>query len=129
MAHLLDNLKSALRQARQEKGLTQRALSEAAGLPQSHISKIENGPQDISLSTLVTLARALDLELTLVPKKAVPAVESIIESVRPVPKLEIKPHSFRHVFGAGGLKEALSGPFAEQEKSSTPKYRGDDDDK
>jgi transcriptional regulator with XRE-family HTH domain len=68
----------ALRAARTARGLSQRALAARVGLPQSHISKIESGSVDIQLSSLVELARALGLELQLVPRKAVPAVESII---------------------------------------------------
>jgi transcriptional regulator with XRE-family HTH domain len=74
------NIAAALKRAREAKGLTQRALSELAGLPQSHISKIENGTVDLRVSSLVELARVLDLELTLVPRKALPAVHSIIRS-------------------------------------------------
>lgn len=73
-----DHLITALKAARQAKGLSQRALAARVGLPQSHISKIENGGVDLQLSSLVELARALELEVTLVPRKAVPAVESIV---------------------------------------------------
>ncbi len=70
----------ALKQARTRAGLSQRALSARTGLPQSHISKIESGRGDITLSTLVDLARALDMELMLVPRKMIPAVENITRS-------------------------------------------------
>ena len=43
----------------------------------SHVSKIENGAVDLRVSSLAELARALDLELTLVRRKTVPAVRSI----------------------------------------------------
>ena len=51
---IIDTLKSA----RTAKGLSQRALSERTGVPQSHISKIEGGGTDIRLSSLTELARA-----------------------------------------------------------------------
>ncbi|MBB4212849.1 helix-turn-helix protein [Rhodothalassium salexigens DSM 2132] len=73
----------ALKAAREARGLSQRALAERVGLPQSHISKIERGGVDIQLSSLTELARALELELKLVPRKAVPAVESIIRQTSP----------------------------------------------
>lgn len=73
----------ALKAAREARGLSQRALAERVGLPQSHISKIERGGVDIQLSSLTELARALELELKLVPRKAVPAVESIIRQTAP----------------------------------------------
>ncbi len=68
----------ALKTARQTKGMSQRALSEKAGVPQGHISNIESGAVDLRLSSLVELARVLDLELTLVPRKSVPAINSIV---------------------------------------------------
>lgn len=72
-----------LKAAREAKGLSQRALAERVSLPQSHISKIERGGVDIQLSSLTELARALELEIKLVPRKAVPAVESIIRQTAP----------------------------------------------
>jgi len=79
----LRELGDALRQGRSRKGLTQRALGERAGLPQSHVSKIEQGGVDLQLSSLVELARALDLELKLVPRQALPAVDGLIRASGP----------------------------------------------
>ena len=72
-----------IRAAREAKGLSQRALAKLAGGPQSHISKIENAGVDLRVSSLTEIARALDLELALVPRKAVPAVKSIVRSASP----------------------------------------------
>ena len=47
-------------------------------MPQSHISKIESGAVDLRVSSLIALARALDLELFVAPKKSIPAIKSII---------------------------------------------------
>ena len=77
------DIADALKQARARKGLSQRALGELAGLPQSHISKIESGAVDLQLSSLVQLARVLDLEVRLVPRKAVPAVDSVVRTTTP----------------------------------------------
>lgn len=71
---------TTLRQARKAKGLTQRELGQRVGLPQSHISKIEGGAVDLQLSSLVEVARALDLELKLVPRKALPAIEGAVRA-------------------------------------------------
>lgn len=73
----------ALKQARLNLGLTQRALGERVRLPQSHISKIEQGGVDLQLSSLTELARALELEVQLVPRQALPAVEGVVRSVGP----------------------------------------------
>jgi transcriptional regulator with XRE-family HTH domain len=78
-----EHIAKLLREAREIKGLNQRELSAAAGVPQSHISKIEKGAVDLRLSSLIELARALDLEFMLVPRPVVPAVRSIIRSATP----------------------------------------------
>ena len=80
MTYATEDIIEALKRAREAKGLSQRALSARTGVPQSHISKIETGGTDIRLSSLIELARMLDLELKLVPRKAVPAVENIVRS-------------------------------------------------
>ncbi|MFX8320164.1 helix-turn-helix transcriptional regulator, partial [Acinetobacter baumannii] len=59
MSHGNGEIIEVLRAARQAKQLSQRELSAKAGVPQSHISKIENGGSDIRLSSLIELARAL----------------------------------------------------------------------
>jgi transcriptional regulator with XRE-family HTH domain len=70
----------SIRQARKDKGLTQRELGKRVGLPQSHISKIESGAVDVQLSSLVEITRALDLEVKLVPRKALPAIEGTVRA-------------------------------------------------
>jgi transcriptional regulator with XRE-family HTH domain len=83
MSYATEDIIKALKHARQAKGLSQRALSSRIGVPQSHISKIESGGTDIRLSSLIELARVLDLELKLVPRKAVPAIETVVRSTDP----------------------------------------------
>lgn len=78
MSYATEHIAETLKAARERKGLSQRALSAKAGVPQSHISKIESGAVDLRLSSLVELARALDLEFALVPRKKLPAVRAII---------------------------------------------------
>ena len=69
-----------LRKARGARKLSQRALGAKAGLPQGHISRIEAGEVDLKLSSLVGLARALDLEPMLVPRRQIKTVDAIIRS-------------------------------------------------
>lgn len=80
MTYATADIASALRAARGAKGLTQRDLSKLVDVPQGHISKIESGGVDLRVSSLIELARALDLELTLVPRKSLPAVQSVVRS-------------------------------------------------
>ena len=81
MSYAIEEFSEQLRAAREKKGLSQRELSALAGVPQSHISKIENSGVDLRISSLAAIARALDLELTLIPRKALPAVKSVSRSV------------------------------------------------
>jgi transcriptional regulator with XRE-family HTH domain len=78
MAYSTEQIARALKAARLAKGLSQRALSELAAVPQSHISRIESGHVDLRISSLAEIARALDLEVTLVPRMHLSAVRSII---------------------------------------------------
>ncbi|MEQ8966465.1 MAG: helix-turn-helix transcriptional regulator [Azospirillaceae bacterium] len=83
MDHALEEIGTTLKEARQRRGLSQRALSAAAAVPQAQISKIENGSIDLKVSTLLKLARTLDLEPVLAPRRALPAVHSIIRGTAP----------------------------------------------
>lgn len=80
MPDSIEHIADVLKAARLNKGLSQRALSKKVGLPQSHISKIENGIVDLQASSLIELSRVLDLELLLVPRRLIPGVQSIIRS-------------------------------------------------
>ncbi len=56
---------SALSKARAEKAISQSALSEATGIDQSDISKIERGIANPSLNTLSRIAKALNCTLNI----------------------------------------------------------------
>src|SRR4051794_6989225 len=58
--------------------ISQRALSDRSGLTQAHISQIETGSLEPGLSSFINMARGLDLEVLLVPKKLLPAVQGIL---------------------------------------------------
>ena len=80
MNYAAQEIVKALKTARESTGLSQRALAKKAGVLQTQISKIENGATDFRLSTLVALARALELEVALVPRKVVSAVQSVVRA-------------------------------------------------
>jgi transcriptional regulator with XRE-family HTH domain len=80
MSYSIEEIAATLKAARQSKQLSQRALSEKVGLTQSHISRIENAVVDLQVSNLIELARALELELVLVPKKVLPPVQSLVRN-------------------------------------------------
>jgi len=68
----------ALKSARLEKKLKQSELGSKLGLPQSHISKIEQGITDPRLSTVADMARVLDQELVLVPREMLRVIQALI---------------------------------------------------
>lgn len=74
MASIIEQLKAA----RQEQGMKQAELGKKLGLPQSHVSKIEQGATDPRLSTVTDMARFLDQELMLVPRRLVPHIVSLL---------------------------------------------------
>ena len=78
MSYQAGGFAQSLRRARVDKGWSQRELSGKAGIPQAHISRIESGAVDVKISTLVELARLLDLELLLAPRSSISAVEALI---------------------------------------------------
>ena len=76
----LSALAEVVRRTRQAKGWSQRDLSARTHMPQAQISRIENADVDPQVSTLIELARALELELQLIPKSALTAVEATVRS-------------------------------------------------
>lgn len=77
MNYSVQELAAKLKKAREKKGLSQRAFGAKIGIPQSHISKMERGIVDFQASTLIEMARTLDLEVVLVSREYVTAVEAI----------------------------------------------------
>lgn len=76
-----ESLSKRLRAARRQLGLSQKEVSELSGIPQSRISLIERGDIDCRVSTLMAMARAVKLDLTVVPAVAMPAVTALVNGV------------------------------------------------
>ncbi|MCL2449291.1 MAG: helix-turn-helix domain-containing protein, partial [Polyangiaceae bacterium] len=74
----MPRLAEQLKAARLACKLSQKAVGERLGLPQSHVSAIENGKVDPRLSSVVELARVLDLEPMLIPRAHVLAVRALV---------------------------------------------------
>jgi transcriptional regulator with XRE-family HTH domain len=53
-----------VRELRTKRGLTQQALAESAGIPQTHVSAIELGLMQPNLGTLLRLALALECKVS-----------------------------------------------------------------
>jgi transcriptional regulator with XRE-family HTH domain len=66
-----------LRTARLDRQLTQQELAGKLGLRQRQISDLERAAMDPRLSTVQNVARALDLELMLVPRHLISLIEGL----------------------------------------------------
>jgi len=61
------NLITAMIQARQEKGLSQRALEELSGVKQPQIARMEHGDSNPQLDTMLKVLAAMGKTLAIVP--------------------------------------------------------------
>jgi transcriptional regulator with XRE-family HTH domain len=77
---LPDDLRLQIKEARVKRGWGQRELGAHVGLPQPHISAIESGDIVPRFDTLLEIVRVLDLDLLLVPRSLVPAVQSLVRA-------------------------------------------------
>ena len=74
------SLSRMLREARQRQQLSQQALARKLGLRQRQISDLERAATDSRLSTIQNVARALDLELTLIPRHLIAVIEALLRT-------------------------------------------------
>lgn len=79
---LPQDLRRELKQARLERGWSQRELGGRLGLPQMHISGIESGKIVPRYDTLIEIVRILDRDLLMVPRSLVPVVQSLVRDHR-----------------------------------------------
>jgi len=71
---------NSISEARKAKNLTQTELGKRLGLPQSYISKLESGRLDIRISTMIEIARYLNLEIMMVPTAMAPTMHSVMDT-------------------------------------------------
>ena len=82
LKRLPTDFRDEIKKARQKRGWGQRELAAKVGLPQPHISGIESGEIVPRFDTLLDLVRVLDLDILLVPRALVPAVQSLVRAQR-----------------------------------------------
>lgn len=85
MAYKSEDLIREMRDRRTDAGVSQRVLAGRSGLSQAHISQIETETLEPGLSSFIDMARALDLEVVLVPKKFLPAVQGVLRQTQAEP--------------------------------------------
>jgi len=94
-------LTQILKKTREERKLTQAALAIKLGFNQSSVAKIESGQVDLPVSRLIEMARILGLEVVLVPKEKVVAIQALLKSTRPQ-----KPPTFKDLLGVDEIEES-----------------------
>ena len=78
LAKLPADMRKELKEARENRGWSQRELGRHLGIPQMHVSGIESGKIVPRFDTLLDYVRGLDYDLMLVPRALVPAAMSLI---------------------------------------------------
>ncbi len=79
---LPDDLRQEIRETRKAKGWSQQELGQKAGLAQRHISGIETGKIVPRYDTLLDILRVLDLDLVLIPRELLSAVQALVRDYR-----------------------------------------------
>lgn len=85
---LLKELGALLRRSREAAGLTQEQTADRANISRPRYRDIETGTAAARATTLVNVARALGMEMMLIPQAMVPAVQSML---RPTDDVEDRP--------------------------------------
>jgi len=67
-----------LRDARRQAGLTQEQVAKRAGISRPRYRDIEQGDAAARATTLINVARALGMELMLIPQAMVPGVNALL---------------------------------------------------
>ena len=75
---LLTRLGSALRDLRQQRGLTQAALAARAGVPRLKVIQVEKGDSSVSIGAYAQIASALGAEFTVLPARR-PTLDEVRE--------------------------------------------------
>lgn len=70
---------SVLKAARKDLRLTQEQVADMAGISRPRYREIEVGSAAARVTTLINIARALGLELMLIPKAIAPAVDALLK--------------------------------------------------
>lgn len=76
----INRVANSLAKARSDSNLSQKELANKLGLKQSQISELETGKRDMRISTLIEVARGVGLEVVLVPRALLPAVNYVLDT-------------------------------------------------
>jgi transcriptional regulator with XRE-family HTH domain len=85
-----------LKATRKDRQLTQEQVAYMAGISRPRYREIEAGSSAARTTTLINIARALGLELMLIPQAIVPAVDALLrpdDDIDDLPAFTINPDS------------------------------------
>jgi transcriptional regulator with XRE-family HTH domain len=85
---------------RTQLGMSQTSLAKRAGIPQSTVSRIEQGQRDLNLSTLQKILNAISCDLVLAP-----ALQESIETIRRKQAKKIARKSVHYLKGTMNMEE------------------------
>ncbi len=91
---------SFIKLIRQQLGMSQKVLAARAGVPQSTVSRIEQGQRDASLSTLTKILGALSCDLVIAP-----VLKEPIETIRHKQARRIAEKRINYLKGTMNLEE------------------------
>ena len=77
---MINNLAAEFQSIRKAAGLTQAQLAEQSGLNRMTVQRLESGALDPRVSTLLEMARAMGMDLMLVPQSLRQEVQGFIQS-------------------------------------------------
>lgn len=96
----LQDIGQLLKTTRKDRQLTQEQVADMAGISRPRYREIEAGTSAARTTTLINIARALGLELMLVPQAVVPAVDALL---RPHDDLDDLPAFIARPDGGGNV--------------------------
>lgn len=91
---------SLIKLIRLQLGMSQKALAKRAGVPQSTVSRIEQGMRDVGLSTLNKILSAISCDLVIVP-----LLRDSIEATRRKQARKIAEKQVRYLKGTMNLED------------------------
>jgi transcriptional regulator with XRE-family HTH domain len=77
----ISTIAGRLRKARLEKRLSQTELAQKLGVTQGTVSRAEQGRGDLRVGTLLEIARALDLDIVLAPRRLRSTIDHLIDGL------------------------------------------------
>ena len=77
-SEILNEIGHVLKKARLASALTQEQVADLAGISRPRYRDIETGAAAARTTTLINIARALGMEVMLIPQAVVPAVEAML---------------------------------------------------